>query len=362
VIEQGVLSRLERHVTEALGDGRLFVVYDANLFALHGRAVQHALRRIRGKAIELVIPSGEHRKNASTLKGVYDFLLDNKIARDDFILACGGGVTGDLAGFAAATILRGVSWGVVPTTVIGMADASIGGKTGLNHSLGKNLIGAFWAPSFVLCDPGFLSTLPKRHLVSGLGEIIKCAGLAGAGAIDRCEQLLDRIDSIPTAWEEPIRQAAAYKAAIVSRDELETGKRVWLNFGHTFGHAVEMAAGYGRLLHGEAVLLGLLAALELGREMAPAGKLLTRYTELVKRAVRLIPKRRLDSETVLASMALDKKRQAADLRYVLLRRPGRPVVRSGFRHRQVKAALNRMLRFYEAHGGKGDTHSRNPRT
>ena len=357
----GALNQLSTQIAKTLDGGRLFVIYDANLFALHGARFRPALKHWKYRA-ELVIPSGERHKNAATLKGVYDFLLEQKVARDDLILACGGGVTSDLVGYAAATVLRGVRWGVVSTTLIGMADASIGGKTGINHRLGKNLVGAFWAPSFVVSAPEFLNTLPRRHLVAGLGEIIKCAGLSGTKEIARCERFLERGDWSPKVWEPLIQQAAAYKVAIVAADEHETGRRVLLNYGHTFAHAIEAATGFGKLLHGEAVLLGVLAALKLGGKLGLDGQGLRKYAALAERAVGWAPRRKLNADRILQAMAVDKKRQTADLKHVLLAAPGKPVVRGHIPPHRVREALMEMLRYYEAHGGKGDKDSRHTRT
>jgi len=219
------------------------------------------------KPIEMVIPSGEKSKSVSTLNKLYDFLLNEKISRQDFIIVCGGGVTSDLVGYASATTLRGIKWGIVATTLLSMVDASIGGKTGINHQAGKNVIGAFWQPSFVYSDTYFLKTLPFRELVAGYGEILKYGGLIGKRMLTKIEKYRARNDFYQD--KTLIGMSAEYKANIVSKDEREENLRMRLNLGHTFAHAIETSTGYGKLLHGEAVILGLLAAVELSNLVNP---------------------------------------------------------------------------------------------
>lgn len=332
---------------------KLFVVYDSNLFALHGPRIRSLLPKLRGRVFEFVIPSGERHKSSRTLEGIHDFLLSNKVARDDFILACGGGVTTDLAGFAASTVLRGVAWGAVPTSLLGMADACIGGKTAINHSRGKNLIGTFWPPRVVLADPQFLITLPARQMVSGFGEIVKTAGLAGGGLIGLCETYVDRGNLLDLGLlQRMIRATAGYKAETVSKDERESGPRQFLNLGHTFGHGIEASVAYGRILHGEAVILGLWAALDLGRRLGFEHKSLSAYKLVVERAMSLVPKRKLQVDPILSAMALDKKRLDADQKYVLLERVGKPVLCDRISTRTVRAVLDSALKRYSAIGGK----------
>jgi len=306
----------------------------------------------------MVIPPGEKSKSAATLGRIHDFLIEEKISRSDMIIACGGGVTTDLVGYAAATILRGVRWGVVPTTLLGMVDAAIGGKTAINHRRGKNLIGAFWQPIFVHCDIGLLHTLPVRQMIAGLGETVKYGGLIGSGMTELLAGYLGRgklyhqRDLIAL-----VKLSAGYKADIVSRDERESGVRMYLNYGHTVGHAIEKAIGYGRLLHGEAVILGILAALEFGELCGiRRTRALVEYREIVTHLLTLVPHRRISLADVFDAMALDKKRRGADLRYVLLSRPGKPFVVEAVERRLIKKALQRMLAFYESHGGTNAYH------
>jgi len=349
---------LGRMVRKHVKSGRAFVFYDAQVHALHRERLRRSLGIRSGLSIEMVIAPGEKSKSAATLGRIHDYLLQEKISRDDLIIACGGGVITDLVGYAAATILRGVRWGVVPTTLLGMVDASIGGKTAINHRRGKNLIGAFWQPIFVHCDIGLLQTLSIRQMIAGLGEVVKYGGLIGsemtgllAGYLER-GNLYHQRDLIAL-----VKLSAEYKADIVGRDEREGGVRMYLNYGHTVGHAIEKAIGYGKLLHGEAVILGILAALELGEFCGVhRTRAFAEYREIVAHLMTMVPFRRINPAEVLEAMALDKKRRGADLRYVLLSHPGKPFVAEAIERRLIKKALQRMLAFYESHGGTNAHH------
>ena len=233
-----------------------------------------------------------------------------------------------------------------------MVDAAIGGKTGINHAKGKNLIGAFWQPSFVYCIESFLGSLAPRQILAGLGEIVKYAGLAGGTMQVRLLEL----NSSPTRTQLPLMrslivESVQYKADIVSRDEREGKLRMWLNLGHTFGHGIEKSLGYGKLLHGEAVLLGLLAMTELsGRVSQSAKRALHDYSELVSAFVRYVPHYRIDAKAVLSAMTLDKKRVGQKQRFVLLRRPGQPFISDAIKSADVKAALSMALKVYNQTG------------
>jgi 3-dehydroquinate synthase len=229
-----------------------------------------------------------------------------------------------------------------------MVDAAIGGKTGMNHRLGKNLIGAIWQPQFVCSDIRYLATLPRRHMTAGLGEIVKYCGLMGDSMVNRVRAFLDMGDLYSEQALEPIvERCAAFKADIVTRDEREDGLRAILNLGHTFGHAVENSLSYGRLHHGEAVALGVLASLEMSAlRYSGAEKHLARYRALVESCIRLLPRRRLDVNAILDAIAYDKKKRHGTQRLVLLKRLGRPVIEERFRRSELKRALRRMISVY----------------
>ncbi|MEE8578135.1 MAG: 3-dehydroquinate synthase family protein, partial [candidate division Zixibacteria bacterium] len=255
IIGDRLEEKLQSLLRKAVGKGKLFVFFDAQFHALHGDKLEKQIRSACGNIEILLLPRGERGKSASTVGKIHDFLLSEKISRSDLILACGGGITTDLAGYAAATVLRGVRWAALSTTLLGMVDAAIGGKTGVNHRLGKNLIGAIWQPEFVLCDLYYLNTLPKRQILAGLGEVVKYGALVGEPMIADLERLLKSGDMLDKkVLPRLVLKSAQYKAQLVAEDERDSGKRMFLNLGHTFGHAIEHSLGYGRLLHGEAVL------------------------------------------------------------------------------------------------------------
>ncbi len=333
---------------------RLFALYDAQLYALHGQMIDESLKGTGRPVVELVVPAGEKSKSQACLDRIHDFLLGCGISRTDFVIAAGGGVVSDLVGYAAATVLRGVQWGIVSTTLLGMVDAAIGGKTGINHRTGKNLIGAFWQPRFVICDPRFLHTLPSRHLVAGLGEVVKYAGLVGQEMHSLVESYIREGDLLDQRLlGRIICDSVACKADLVARDETDTGVRRWLNLGHTFAHAIEKCLGYGRLLHGEAVLIGLAAAAELSLlTRVSTQRKIGAFSNMIAECLKWLPKRKIGCEAVISAMSMDKKRDGRALNFVLLERPGKPLIRTGIHPAQVREALNRALSVYELHGGR----------
>jgi 3-dehydroquinate synthase len=275
----------------------------------------------------LLLRGGEHTKSLRQLGRVYDWLASLGLDRHGAVFAVGGGVIGDLAGFAAATYLRGVDFYQVPTTLLAMVDSSVGGKTGINLDAGKNLVGAFWQPQAVLVDTAFLRTLPPREFAAGLAEVIKYGLLGDARLFRQLEGIKDWRWNLP-ALPSLIYECCALKASIVSDDERETqasGGRALLNLGHTFAHALENVAGYGEYLHGEAVGLGLVLAARLSQKLGwlPAADVarVERIVAACKLPVRL--RQRISSKKLLAAMKLDKKARGGKLRLVALRALGR---------------------------------------
>lgn len=342
---------------------RILVVFDANLFALHGKVILADLRKTKRPVSSLVVPFNELSKNLATVLEIHDWLLSEQISRTDLIIACGGGVTTDVVGYAAGTILRGVQWGAIPTTLVGMVDAAIGGKTGVNHPRAKNVIGAFWQPRFVYAHTPFLKTLMRRELFAGAGELVKYAGLIGGRLMSDIESLVaDRCEVSDKRWVEIIEKAVSYKSKLVSKDERDTGVRQFLNLGHTFGHSIEQSLNYRSLLHGEAVLIGLYAAIKLsGMTYKGVEKRLESYQRLVETAIRFVPYSKLDQERILSAMQLDKKRLGRKLQFILLKRPGAPVVTSDVSESAVRSALAEVIEFYKINGGRGVTNSHNQR-
>ncbi len=352
LVGNNIASRLATQLEKHTGGNRLFLIADANFHALHGERMIRSIKRSPKNTEVFVLPSGEQQKNQKTVSAIQDHLLGNRISRSDFILAVGGGVTTDIVGYVAATTLRGIRWGAVPTTLLGMVDAAIGGKTGINHAHGKNLIGAIWQPSFVVCDQQYLQTLPIRHLIAGFGEILKYAGLVGGPMVGRVKRLIDGGVGL-SDWSRVIGESARYKAAIVSKDEREEGIRAYLNLGHTFGHAIERSLGYGKLLHGEAVIVGLLGAICLSMLVNPKGAgALKDYYRLALSSTEILPKYRVDSKSVLEGMAVDKKRKDQELRFVLLKRLGEPYIATGISRELIEFAVEQMIADFNDYGGK----------
>ncbi len=319
---------------------RVAVIADSTVAELYGEAALSPLRGAGYTAELLTFPPGEASKTLETAAGLYDELLARRLDRRSAIIALGGGVTGDLGGFVAATYLRGIPWAVVPTTLLAQVDAAIGGKTGVDHPRGKNLIGAFHQPRFVLTDPELLSTLPRRELHAGLAEVTKSA-LIWDEALFRFieENLTALLAGDLAALEEAIAGAARVKAEVVSRDEREGGLRRILNFGHTLGHALEAATGYRDFLHGEAVAWGMLAAVWLSHERGFLDSTARARVKAVLRRLPRPPLPKLSPRELLGYIRHDKKVLGGRLHFVLLRRIGEAVADTGIREEDLLAAL-----------------------
>jgi 3-dehydroquinate synthase len=280
-----------------------------------------------------LLPDGEAYKTLDNINAIISVLLEKQHHRRTHLVALGGGVTGDMTGFAAACYQRGVPFLQIPTTLLSQVDSSVGGKTGVNHALGKNMIGAFHQPSAVLMDVDVLKTLPRRELVAGLAEVIKYGLMADADFFVWLEQHADDLLALQSAaLIHAIYRSCAIKAQVVSRDERESNVRATLNFGHTFGHALETLLGYGHWLHGEAVGLGMLMAVDLSARMGWVEvALVSRLENLLDRLQ--LPRffsRNISVSEMLQSMQLDKKNQNGKLRLVLLKNLGEAVVTDDF--------------------------------
>ena len=286
-----------------------------------------------GKAVaQCILPDGEAYKNIETLNLIFDALLAARFNRDCTVLALGGGVIGDMAGFAAASFQRGVDFVQVPTTLLSQVDSSVGGKTGINHPLGKNMIGAFKQPSVVLADMAQLDTLPERELSAGLAEIIKYALLGDAGFLVWLEQHMDGlVGRDPLLLAEAVYRSCAHKARIVAADEHEHGDRALLNLGHTFGHVIESYLGYGEWLHGEAVAAGMVMAADLSQRQGwITAEDVVRVKQIIQRANLPIVCPQIPLQEFLGLMALDKKVLSGKLRLILLKQLGQAVITRDF--------------------------------
>lgn len=289
-----------------------------------------------------VLPAGEAQKSWSVAGSLQDWLLQTRLARDGCLIALGGGVIGDLVGFSAAIYQRGIDFVQVPTTLLSQVDSSVGGKTGVNHPLGKNMIGAFHQPILVLADTDTLKTLPHRELLAGLAEVIKYGMLGDAVFLDWIERHLDSLLALePTATAEAIHRSCQMKADIVGRDERESHERALLNLGHTFAHAIETHAGYGHWLHGEAVATGLCMAADLSSRLGWIDAAdAHRCIALIERSgLPVRPPTGMTPQDFTRNMALDKKVAAGRLRLVLLRTLGRAVVTADFEQVRLMQTL-----------------------
>ncbi len=318
------LAELPARMTEAgLRRGRCLVVTDEHVAGHYRRVVEEALGEAGWTPHVLVLPPGEPTKSAGHVRRIYDEALAWGIDRRTPVVALGGGVVGDVAGFAAATLLRGLPLVQCPTTLIAQVDSALGGKTGINHVAGKNLVGAFHQPRLVLADVHVLRTLPEREWTSGLAEVIKHALIADPALFTFIEEHIDAVLERDLAVVgRLVPRAAHVKIRIVQEDEREQGRRAILNFGHTFGHAIERVAGYGAFTHGEAVALGMRAALWLSHRLHGAAVPFERADRLVRRIPVPSGLAALDTGALNEAMQSDKKARAGRVRFVLMRRLG----------------------------------------
>jgi 3-dehydroquinate synthase len=305
------------------------IVTNATVGAHHGATLQRALRGHYRQLTLLSLPDGEAYKNWQTLNLIFDHLLAHGCDRRTVLFALGGGVVGDMTGFAAACYMRGVPFVQVPTTLLAQVDSSVGGKTAINHPLGKNMIGAFYQPARVICDLSTLDSLPPRELAAGLAEVIKYGPIADAAFFDWIEDHLDALLARdPAALLHAIGRSCEIKAWVVGQDEREGGLRAILNFGHTFGHAIEAGLGYGQWLHGEAVACGMLMAADLSVRlglMPPA--FVDRLRYLLERSGLPTRAPALGIDRYLELMRVDKKAEGGEIRFVVIEALGRAAVR-----------------------------------
>jgi 3-dehydroquinate synthase len=318
------------------------LVSNPTVFALHGEQALASMRAVAPRTSQVLLPDGEAYKDWANLNTVFDHLLREGCDRKAMLFALGGGVVGDMTGFAAACYMRGVPFVQLPTTLLAQVDSSVGGKTAINHPLGKNMIGAFQQPERVLCDLATLATLPPRELRAGLAEVIKYAPIADPALLDWLEQHVDALlagDAEALAFA--VQRSCEIKADVVGSDEREGGRRAILNFGHTFGHAIEAGLGYGQWLHGEAVACGMVIAATLSADLGlitPA--FAERVARLVQRAGLPVDAPDLGPDRWFELMAVDKKAEAGDTRYVLIDAPGSATLRAVPRP-LVEAAIRR---------------------
>lgn len=331
---------LEQH----LKTEQIAIVSNDTVFKIYGKPIQERLSK-KAEVIKLLVPDSEKSKSLHILEELYGGLLLNRFERKSTVIALGGGVVGDLAGYAAATYLRGINLVQVPTSLLAQVDSSIGGKTGINHSMGKNLIGAFKQPAFVFSDITVLKTLPASEIRCGMGEVIKYAFIGDYAFFEYLEMNIDKA----LAGDESILEHIVYissrqKGHVVEKDEKESGLRMNLNYGHTFGHALEAEFGYGNLKHGEAIILGMKCALEfshLKKELN--NEHYTRGLALLEKVPIIYNKNNIHPEKLLERMYLDKKVADKNIRLVLVDKIGQCSVKTEIDTRLIKKAFEVLL-------------------
>lgn len=346
IVGRDVVDDLGSELKKTGLTGRAFLVADVVMFPSALRRAQEALERGGYETHVLALEIGEANKNLETVQLVYEWLADLRAERRDIVVAMGGGVTGDLVGFAAATWLRGVAVVQVPTSLAAMVDSSIGGKTGVNIAKGKNLLGAFHQPKLVLQDIAHLESLPAREMAAGWAEAVKHGLILDAKLLDKFERLAPQMAALE--GEEPvaaIRRSVAIKGEIVSADEFENGDhRILLNYGHTIGHAIEKVSGYGTYLHGEAVAIGMMAAAGIAERLGMIDSELVERQRRVLQSYNLpITANDLNGDALIEATKSDKKSRSGTIRWVLLEGPGKATTRRDVPNDVVRDAVQSVL-------------------
>lgn len=348
-IENGLLGSLGDILKSLHVHGSVGLVTNHTLYQHYGEQVEVAANSAGCKLTTVFIPDGESAKNQTTVSTLYDALLGAGLDRSSTLISLGGGVVGDIAGFVAATLFRGINYLHIPTSLLAMVDASIGGKTGINHPTGKNLIGVFHQPIAVIIDPGLVRTLPRREVTAGIAEIIKAAVIADAAffhSLSTKIELLIHQSDIPFL-EQAIVRSCEIKARIVMDDEREDNQRRFLNFGHTLGHALEATFGYSTYIHGEAVAIGMVGASYLSTQII--GFPISEHKQLVSLISKLeipgVPD--LDVDAFYAVLQHDKKIRNGVLHFVLLKTIGNPLITDQVAQSQLIAAIHEIQRRFE---------------
>ena len=339
-IGQNLISQAEL-ILPYLKRKQVAIVTNTTVAPLYLEKLAAPLRAAGVNVIEIILPDGEAYKNIETLTLIYDALLQNRCERSTTLIALGGGVIGDMTGYAAATYLRGVPFIQIPTTLLSQVDSSVGGKTGINHPLGKNMIGAFYQPQLVLADIETLKTLPPRELSAGIAEVIKYGLIRDVAFFDWLESHMHQLMALDQAvTAEAVYRSCLNKAQVVAADEHETGERATLNLGHTFGHAVENAMGYGVWLHGEAVAAGTMLAADLSQRLGwLSASEVQRIGNIFKAANLPIQAPNLGVEKYIDLMGLDKKVIDGKIRLVLQQGIGKSVVTSDYDAEALRQTL-----------------------
>jgi len=341
-IDSNILTRIGDALKTFRLSPKIAIVSNPTVFSLYGKRISESVKKAGFDLLTVIVPDGEEYKDFLWLQHIYNELLKHKLDRSSALIALGGGVVGDMAGFAASTYMRGISYIQVPTTLLAQVDSSVGGKTGVNHKLGKNMIGTFWQPRLVWIDVETLATLPKKELLAGLSEVIKYGVIYDEGLFTFLENNRDNILNLERdALVYIIKRSCEIKAEVVSKDERESGLRAILNYGHTIGHAIETVTEYKRYLHGEAIAIGMYIEAKLSKRLKFINK------DVVFRIRRLIGSYGLPSKmpedininTILSGIQLDKKAVAGELKFILPEKIGRVKIYKGVTEKVIRGLL-----------------------
>lgn len=341
-INSGILANLGKSL-EGFGFSRkTAVVSNTTVFDLYGSRVVESMRDVGFEVTVIVLPDGEEYKNLSSVEQIYGEMLTAPLDRKSALIALGGGVIGDITGFAASTYMRGIDFIQIPTTLLAQVDSSVGGKTGVNHPMGKNMIGTFWQPRLVWIDIDTLRSLPTREFISGLAEVIKYGIIRDEGFFRFLEENRDRVLGLDNdTLSQVVQLSCEIKANVVSEDERESGLRAILNYGHTVGHAIETATGYKKYLHGEAVSIGMYAEAKLGRAIGllDDSDLIRIKTLIEAYGLPSSLPEGVDFSLLLSSMKLDKKTISGDLTFILPEKIGSVRIQKGFSVKEIEKIL-----------------------
>jgi len=341
----GLLDSLGRRMRQCGLSGSAVIISDDNVFPHHGKKAIQSLKDAGFKTESYIVPAGESTKTIDTATKIYDRLVKQHTERGHAIVALGGGMVGDLAGFAAATFLRGLPLVHVPTSLMAMTDSSIGGKVAVNHPKAKNLIGSFYQPRLVLSDVSTLKTLPKRELISGWAEVVKHAIILDAEFLELLEKNADDLSKLkPARIAGAIRRSSYIKSTVVGEDEKEQRKRMVLNYGHTIGHGLETATGYDRLLHGEAISVGMMGAAMLSERLGLIQHdVVLRQKALLERFGLPTSCSDVSLDSILNAMSLDKKVKEKNIQWVLLENIGKATFRNDVPQKDVLSVIKKLI-------------------
>lgn len=348
-VGENIFDRLTRLVVSHQLPKNLFVVIDRNIYDLHKTKFEQCFSNLSGKIFVHIFNSSETNKNLRSVEKIYTDLINNGFGRDTLIIAIGGGITGDITGYAAATFSRGVQFVQVPTTLLATIDSSVGGKTGVNFGKTKNIIGAFHQPEFILVDTLFLRTLPEDEIICGVGEIVKNAFLTDQQFFNDLKNNLPKLLKIDKSFTSKIIETSIrYKGDVVAKDEKESGLRKILNLGHTFSHAIEVEQNYN-IKHGQAVTIGLVCALELSRQLdLLSEKFFEKYIQLPLLLKDKIVLKKYNSAALYEIMKRDKKGRENKIKFVLLKEIGNLIVDVEAEKEIVIACIERSLKYFSA--------------